>query len=485
MCARTLAILALLGCSLASMGQSPAPTVRTGRAIPLLESPATVQKAKASPAFRHGVRAPLDGFTNAAANAHSRDEWPLLKDWNVVSGGTWGDLTQHGYLLATALGRFYGDRYKPNWQTGFNVFLWADVDKRTRDTAAGLRDGFIKAGVENVKVDYLQGSDTDPLFHPFKAKCGTPNAVELKAIADDITNSWRSWVLGLHIEFDQFYKVLNLSGQTSSQLPLNQVKDHATAWSDKEERGSSPIRWSGQESYGGRPPYAGQFPYASSATEAFVLEYANRMSPVAWNRLPTATMTSILSLHEFYFEKTERNKYLARVEGSNLIREIRGIVNRNIGGCRHIPIDVQFAGLVGHDTNLANVGSRLNLTWHFADAPDDITKGLPANNALPAGALLFELWKRGDESVVTIWYSAQGLQRMRECTTDDCPGFVIPVQNPACQGLPNRCEIPLAEFNKLLSDAIDPNFLSACVNGQQICPKPPTARKRKKKGENQ
>src|SRR6185295_16566538 len=111
--------------------------------------------------FRHGVRAPLKGFSDTAKD-HSKESWPALSDWGAAD---WGDLTDHGRLLATAVGRSFASACKSAWPGGLHVSLWADVDPRTRDTAASLARGFEEGGVPEVTVSSGKGK-LDPLFHP-------------------------------------------------------------------------------------------------------------------------------------------------------------------------------------------------------------------------------------------------------------------------------------------------------------------------------
>ena len=432
--------------------------------------------------FRHGIRAPLEDFNDPKKEHHSKDRWPTIDDWKVVSGGGWGDLTKQGFSRATTLGRYYASEYTLGLGANFKVFLWADIDKRTRDTAWALRDGFRLGGNSNVSVEmrppWLGGAD--PLFHPFKANCGTPDVTKLKAIADDINFYYKGW-LAVHAEqANQLWNVLQCRDATRSAdkcLPLFEVADHATAWSYSAER-CSPVEWKGQ------------FSYSSSASEAFLLEYANGMAAgeVGWGRVypPNAgpsRLRDMLQLHEFYFDKTERQStgpnpyYLAKIQGSNLIREILDQIKRKLnqptdGQCPRADAQSQFVGLVGHDTNLASVGSLLNLTWRFDDPrlPDD-TRNLPDNDALPAGALVFELRLRNGAYLVRVEYVTYSLQQMRSGSEKDLEkAFRLRVKGGDCASSDGPCEIPLEKFKQRVVGAIDKDFLSSCSESrQQIC----------------
>src|SRR5262249_33713314 len=117
--------------------------------------------------FRHGVRAPLKDFADSAKD-HSKQPWPTLDDWDAVgTGPAWGALTKHGWDLGNALGHYYAEYYRNKLGDPFRVFLWADVDSRTRNTAEALAWGFRRQGIPDVRVGALPIKDrVDPLFHP-------------------------------------------------------------------------------------------------------------------------------------------------------------------------------------------------------------------------------------------------------------------------------------------------------------------------------
>src|SRR5262249_34458025 len=137
-------------------------------------------------------------------------------------------------------------------------------------------------------------------------------------------------------------------------------------------------------------------------------------------------------LHEFYFKQTEREPYLAGVAGANLVREVLDQLNQAAGKprqeCMRPSGDSKFVGLVGHDTNLANVQTLLNVTWSFikdqqlpADWPS-----LRANDLLPAGALGFDLNQTGPANYgVPVQYMTQSLNQKRNPREEDKPYFVL------------------------------------------------------------
>src|SRR5262249_31691923 len=133
--------------------------------------------------FRHGVRAPLEGFANDAGK-HSGEPWPTLDEWGACQ---WGCLTDHGRDSVSALGRYYGKYYGARLGATGMVSLWAVVDSRTKSTATARATGLRTAGMQDVRVAWLpSGTRLDPLFHPFKAGCGQPDLQKLQGAATEI-----------------------------------------------------------------------------------------------------------------------------------------------------------------------------------------------------------------------------------------------------------------------------------------------------------
>lgn len=490
-----LAPLILLGCSLQAIGQSPSRSPDEQAPVEAHSRATAGDKLKLVVAvFRHGVRSPSPDFDQANADEDSKNKWPALADWKVMEpknecdpGNGWGYLTQHGYRLVESLGRYYGDYYKrEDWSTGFNnVYLWADSEnQRTRATAEALSIGFRNSSVPNVTVAALLPCIADPLYHPFARQCGRPQGEKLETFAAEIKRHWKTWAANRYApEFAQLYSVLACFKKGECKTPLDTVTDTVATCVDAKQC-KAPLSWKGR------------FSYASSASEAFLLEYANNM-PVGWGIVDPpelnapSKLATMLRLHEFYFDKTDRflgengkpDQYLASIEGSNLAREILDQLRRKAGlkpdgRCPRATPESDFVGLVGHDTNLASVGALLELGWEFNDEglPQD-TMGLPANDALPAGALVFELWQRSDGDrahFVRVQYVTQSPEQMRTGPTDKA--FRLIVRGPACDPQKPGCEMSLTKFEQLVQGKVRREFLSGCTDTdpkEQTCPATP------------
>jgi len=320
-------------------------------------------------------------------------------------------------------------------------------------------------------VDWMRTSsdkEKDPLFHPFGAGCGTPDGAELKKIADRFNDNREEWYEKNAGDFILLEQVLACSRDDEGKcIPLPDVTDFATYWQGG-DRPASPILWGGFVNEMNLK--SGRFAYGSTASEMFLLEYTNGMpaEQVGWGKVKPPNRTgkpiaSMLRLHDFYFTKMNRDDYLSKVMGSSLVREIGDLILRKAKGtepkgCPHASDKAQFVGLVGHDTNLANVGKLMSLGWNFDALP--VEDRLSDDDPLPAGALVFELRGRGSASFVRVYYVTQSLTQMRTGIDASKP-YRIRVRGEKCS-VAGECDIPIDAFNDLVNRA-DPQFCCACV----------------------
>jgi hypothetical protein len=100
----------------------------------------------------------------------------------------------------------------------------------------------------------------------------------------------------------------------------------------------------------------------------------------------------------------------------------------------------------------------------------------PANDALPTGALVFELRQRAAKHFVRIEYVAQSLLQMRgDPNRPPTDPFRFRVTCRDDDVTLDPCEMPLKTFDKIATRALkalgpDNPFVSRCVEGQQVCP---------------
>jgi 4-phytase/acid phosphatase len=356
--------------------------------------------------MRHGVRPPTHEPPLDPAIAPS--PWP---SWEVPDGY----LTPHG---AQAIQRLAGyDRTMlasagllPATGCPAGVSIYADVDERTVKTgeafAAGLAPGC------NIPTFHAT-SAKDPLFSPLDGTAPGFDANTAKAA------------------------MLAAAGGSLSALPaanaaLFQKMQNTLAPGDTRF-----LRLSAKISAkipGHVPKLSGPIAEGASASEDFLLEYLDDkpMSDVAWGRASEADVAALLALHPLEYTLTARPPYIANRAAGPLARRILASL---IGG-------EKLSVLVGHDTNIADLGGMLNLHWSLG--------GYPADDPPPGGGLLFFLShdRATGEKYVSISYQVQTMDQIRHL--DAAAPASQPLAIPGCGNSTAPTACTLAGFTKLI-----------------------------------
>jgi 4-phytase/acid phosphatase len=390
---------------------------------------------------RHGVRSPLQ--TNEAMAQYAAQPWP---NWGVAPGIQ----TQRGNLLIALMGDYYRARFaKSGILTGNPdtdgplVYVRADNDQRTIETGRILGKSLVAAAEPEVHA--LAQGTVDPLFQPYRAHVGNPDyalaaASVLGRMGGDPATVMRAYAPQLA----ELKGVLYGPGGPHGPTPLDEPSSVSAGEKNYLVKITGPLR-------------AG-----SLCTESLVLEYTDGMplSDVGWGRVDGRTLTDLLALHSLFFDLAQRTRYPAQVEGSNLASHIvdtleQGALGQPVPGALG-PEGERLVVIVGHDTNIANMGGLLGLNWWIP--------GTQANPVLPGGALVFELWRRAgqpDAFYVRISYVAQTLEQMREATTLSLenPPARSPIFVPGSSGAGPDFDSPLASFVRQARRVIDPSFV--------------------------
>jgi len=391
---------------------------------------------------RHGVRSPLNSPEKLAA--FSAQPWPK---WEVEPGIQ----TPRGNELMALMGDYYRARLiregalsgDPAHDAGL-VWVRADNDQRTLETARIIGKSLIQTG--EPEVHQVPKGTEDPLFRPIKAHVGSPDsALAVAAILGRMGGEPRNVERAYARQFDELKAVL--------YGPAGPGPD-------------SPFNASGAVSHGRKNylvDFSGPMLAALQTTDALLLEYADNkpLSDVGWGRVDPKTLTDILSLHDLFFDLVERTYYPAQVGASNLASHIVDTLEQAATG-DPVPGALGEPGgkvvvLVGHDTNLANLGGLFGMSW--------IVDGSPMNPTLPGSALLFELWKRpGPDGgcYVQVSYVSQTLEQLRQATvlTPDSPPALAPVFVPGASGSAPGYGAPLPAFVRQARKVINPGFIA-------------------------
>ena len=393
---------------------------------------------------RHGVRSPIAGHPALATFA--ADTWPT---WPVPSG----HLTPRGAELAKLLGAYYREYYAAQGlfpargcpPTG-RVVAWADVDQRTLVTAQSLLDGMFPSC--NLAPGSLIDAKTDPLFHPTRAGvCKIDPARARRSVISNAGGSLASLRRTLRTEIAAMQSILKccqpaLCRAAGANAPCS-LRNLPTAVVSE---------------YSGNVRLSGPISIGSTASEIFLLEYAEGFPErqVAWGRASTPqAIRPLLRLHAAQFDLMERTSYLAARQGSALMERILSTLQHAADTSGTMgPL---FTLLVGHDTNLANIGGMLGLHWPL---PSYL-----ANETPPAGAMHFDLLRDRETKVhaVRIRYVAQTLEQMRHMAPLELarPPETAVVKINGCKASEDGA-CPWTEFATLANRAID----RACVDSR-------------------
>jgi len=395
---------------------------------------------------RHGVRAPTDS-PKLVEYTRSRT-WPK---WPVKDSF----LTLRGKMLASRMGEYYAMEFSARGVLPAkgppaisDVYVWADVDQRTRETGAGLLQGIFACqdSCPEAGSDY---GDNDPLFHPVRGGTCTidPNAAE-KAVLEQAGGSLERALAPYRDVVRELGDVLDCC---APRLCDPQRLDCSL------ENLPSAIK---KDTKKGAISLSGPIVVGSTASEVFLLEYAQAMSDVAWDPAATpAQINRLLALHELQFRLMQRTPYIARRQGSALTQQVletlRQTAEDKSDAIRPVPPEAKLVIYVGHDTNLANIAGLLGIDWAFPSRLGDKTP--------PAGAMAFELLRdAAGQRFVRMVYHAQTLDQMRDATplSRANPPERASIEIafcPAAKGHDGAC--PWGEFYALASQRLDPDCI--------------------------
>lgn len=399
---------------------------------------------------RHGVRSPTETHPPLAEIASRA--WPT---WPVPPG----HLTPRGEQLASRMGEYYRAHYAarglipaqgcpaPN-----QIYLWADVDQRTRQTGEGLLNGFAPGC--NISAQHAATDKADPVFHPVRAGVCTVDKERGRAAVlarvggdlDSVVKAHRGALRRLQSVTGCCAPKLCQANNTGRCTLLNMPSGIAVRDKDNGVQLAGPI------------------PIGSTASEVFLLEYADGLPlrQVAWGRVSSpAALNPLLRLHRVQFDLIERTPYLAARQSSALLHQIvealRPVAERAAGASPAVPAESKLVVFVGHDTNLANIGGMLGLHWNLKTYVPDETP--------PAGALAFELLRDTDSGryFVRTTYFSQTLDQMRRLTRLSLrnPPEQARVALPGCSAAGHGDACPWPDFDARVKKALDPECVAA------------------------
>ena len=347
---------------------------------------------------RHGVRSPT--WTNARLNEYSTQPWPR---WPVEPGL----LTPHGKQLMTLFGGYYRAEFAERGllsdsgcADAQDVYIRADTDERTLETARGLADGMLPGC--KTEVHSLGAGVHDELFHLLDKSRQLDSQAAYSALSGRIGDDPGAVATAYGMPLEAMQKVL-ASCAHSSCLPLTKTLTGVQAL-------LTPATGDHLAELKG--------PLSTAATfaENLQLEYLEGMpdSQVGWGNVDQQSMISLMAMHAASSDLVQRTPAIARAQAGNLLLQIVGTLDQ---AEEHRPIsraigtpENKIVFLVGHDTNISNVAALLDAHW--------LVNGYQRDDAAPGGALVFELWQRpGRPDGLRVYYTVQTLEQMRNTSS--------------------------------------------------------------------
>jgi 4-phytase/acid phosphatase len=311
-----------------------------------------------------------------------------------------------------------------------SVFMWADVDERTRATGDAIVRGFAPGCP--ITVGHASG-DNDSLFDPLPG-IGVVNKAESNAsILGAIGGSFAGTVQAYGAQFATAERILGCTPTTHCKQ-ISSVPTYLTNDGD-----------------GGLASLNGGLDMAGDVAENLLLEYTDGHRVVGWGRATHGDLLELMQLH-ILGKHLEHNRYAAQAHSSNIMAHIlqtlqEGATGQTVSGTR-VPTSARFVFLSGHDTQLAELQSILGISW--------LVKGDQLDDTPPGGALVFEVRRPtdGGEPFVRTFFVAQSLDAMRS-GHGEAP-LRAPVYVPGCPGL----DCPMGTFTSVVNAAIDSSFVT-------------------------
>ncbi|MGH9395547.1 MAG: histidine-type phosphatase [Terriglobia bacterium] len=398
---------------------------------------------------RHGVRSPIE--ENPPISEYASSSWPA---WDVPPGY----LTPHGKKLMELLGAYYRAYYskqgilpEEGCPPPHEVWLRADNEQRTIESAIGLAAGLAPGC--NIKVHSLPEGQPDPLFKPFKAKLGIPDpSLARDAVLGRIGANPNALLDATRPALDTLQSVLRCCSASVCESELH--RSHCTLL-------DLPQSVSSENPYG-RIRLSGPISAGATAAQDLLLEYAEGMPihKVGWGRVTPKSLLQILQILSVDFDLVHRTPYLARTRGSNLLGHIlwtmeQAAGEKDVHGALGNP-QSKLVVIAGHDTNIANIGGMLQLSW--------LLPGFQMNETPPGGALVFELWQDVSQRNYSVrtYYVSQTLYQMRDAArlSLTAPPGRADIFIPGCSSTGSGYPCSFEKFREAVTSAIDPQFMA-------------------------
>jgi len=357
--------------------------------------------------------------------------------WAAEAWPAWttpfGELTPHGASGAQLMGAYDRETFSARGlfaakgcpQAG-DIAVWASGKTRAIDTAKNYAEAMFPGC--GVKVEHPADEINDPVFHPLDSGATINGARALAAAAARLPAGGVAAVQTAHAaDFATLQRILGKPAACA--VPSCRLADIASALGANPSDG---------------PDLGGALGVASTAGQSLLLEYVEGkpLAEVGWGRASKADLTRVLRFHSTKFFYEARTPYVAERAAAPIARRILAALGGEAGTGK-------LTVLVGHDTNIAQLGGMLDLHWTVAEYPMD--------DPPPGGALGFELLRDASGGrFVRAFYQAQTMDQLRHLTplTAKAPPARVYIPITGCTTTAAAL-CPLATFTAIVQGKLD------------------------------
>ena len=371
---------------------------------------------------RHGVRPPTR--LPVLPPGYAREAWPA---WDVDPG----HLTARGYEGARLIGAWTRQNLAARGLFAESecpaegaVFVRTNTIHRTRESGRAFLEGFAPSC--GVPIAHSAGERDDPLFDaidlgraPFDPAAARA-AIEARA-GGDLAMS----VARVRPAFDRLSEILGCCAPALCQ---------EAGLSEGCSLGDLPHVWEDTPA-NRRVRFTGPFAQGGTAAQSLLLAYVEGkpMREVGWGRASAQDIALLSEIHAVEFDLLARTPYIARRAAAFILDHVMETLRA--------PQAPALSLLVGHDTNIANLGGVLDLHWRVPGyAPDD---------QAVSGAIGFELLRDAQgRRYVRVFYQAPSADQLRALTplTPDNPPYLAYLEQPLCAMREDRSLCRLEDF---------------------------------------
>ncbi len=375
--------------------------------------------------MRHGVRSPFGNpVVTPGIAAHPWPQWPVPA----------GYLTPHGAQGLVLLGKYDRAAFAARGLVAATgcpadgaVVARADSDQRTINSAQSWLDGFAPGC--GIAVKHKPQGKHDSLFKPLGRKVPFDERAAKAAI---LAQLGRAGVDGVVADNRAALDLFGTVAGCCSRAVCEDAGRHAGC-----TLAGIPSALDATKK-GARPKLTGPLAIGNTGTETILLEYLEGMpmKDVGWGRVSPRDIGVMLSVRpNGRFRILNRTHYIASRRAALLMKRMLAALQGKGNNGSKVTL------LLGHDSNIADVGGMLDIHWTSSSYPTD--------DVAPDDAVGFELLRdAAGHAFARLFYQGQSMYQLRQLTPLDAanPPDYQYIRLPGCRDAQWDGTCPLPSF---------------------------------------